>query len=95
MDEIDDPEADHSTLATILRSRGDRIRAELDAYYARLYDLTRDELRYAARLSTSIPNSARCGSQRSASARYDRRSLNFCLGRSLGNHSGVLREDLR
>jgi hypothetical protein len=27
------------------------LRAEVDAYYARLYGLTRDELRYAARLS--------------------------------------------
>jgi hypothetical protein len=31
-----------------------QLRAELDAYYARLYGLTRDELRYAARLSASI-----------------------------------------
>ena len=28
--------------------------AELEAYYARLYGLTRDELRYASRLSASI-----------------------------------------
>ena len=31
-----------------------QLRAELDAYHARLYGVTRDELRYATRLSASI-----------------------------------------
>ncbi len=41
-----------STLEQVQRDdvRRAQIRAELDAYYARLYGLTRDELRYTLRV---------------------------------------------